>query len=67
MTRTRGRIGKTEPQAPARAAEIVRDPGARPPRRLGPRLVGTRLPSPEHGESAAPPAVDFARRHSTRQ
>ena len=27
MTRTRGRIGKTKPQAPARAAEIVREYG----------------------------------------
>jgi hypothetical protein len=67
MTRTQGRIGKTKPQAPARAAEIVRDPGAGPRRRLGPRLVGTKLPSPEHWESTPPPAVDFARRHSTRQ
>ena len=27
MTRTRGRTGKTNPQAPARAAEIVREYG----------------------------------------
>ena len=26
-----------------------------------------KIPSPEHGESTAPPVVDFARRHSTRQ
>ena len=63
-----GGIGtsKTKPHGPARAAEIVRDPSAR--RRPGPRLVGTKLPFPEHGELDSAPGCRISRgRHSTRQ